>query len=178
VSEDATLVLTGGRVTLRSGQPGDVEDLVRIRNEPAVWRWWRAVEPDDVAADLLGGNGDQLLVIELLGQVIGGIQYSEETEPDYRHAGIDIFVATAAQGQGLGSEAIRVLVGYLIQERGHHRLVIDPAADNDRAIRCYAAVGFRPVGIMRRYERGSDGSWHDGLLMDLLADEFEPHQAG
>jgi aminoglycoside 6'-N-acetyltransferase len=25
---------------------------------------------------------------------------------------------------------------------------------------------------MRRYERGPDGTWHDGLLMDLLADEL------
>ena len=40
------------------------------------------------------------------------------------------------------------------------------------AIRCYAKVGFRPVGVLRRYERGLDGTWHDGLLMDLLADEL------
>jgi aminoglycoside 6'-N-acetyltransferase len=33
-------------------------------------------------------------------------------------------------------------------------------------------VGFRAVGIMRDYERGPDGSWHDGLLMDLLKAEF------
>jgi aminoglycoside 6'-N-acetyltransferase len=50
--------------------------------------------------------------------------------------------------------------------------VIDPAADNAAAIRCYSKVEFRPVGIMRRYERSSDGTWHDGLLMDLLAEEL------
>jgi aminoglycoside 6'-N-acetyltransferase len=33
-------------------------------------------------------------------------------------------------------------------------------------------VGFRPVGITRRSERGPDGRWHDGLLMDLLAEEL------
>jgi aminoglycoside 6'-N-acetyltransferase len=33
-------------------------------------------------------------------------------------------------------------------------------------------VGFRPVGIMRQYERGTDGTFHDGLLMDLLRDEL------
>jgi aminoglycoside 6'-N-acetyltransferase len=26
--------------------------------------------------------------------------------------------------------------------------------------------------VMRNYERGLDGTWHDGLLMDLLADEL------
>jgi aminoglycoside 6'-N-acetyltransferase len=51
-------------------------------------------------------------------------------------------------------------------------LTIDPAAANDRAIRAYEAVGFRRVGIMRAYERGVDGSWHDGVLMDLLVEEL------
>jgi len=75
-------------------------------------------------------------------------------------------------GHGLGSDAVRTLARDLIVDRGHHRLVIDPAADTAAAIRCYAKVGFKPVGVMRRYERGLDGAWHDGLLMDLLAEEL------
>ena len=61
---------------------------------------------------------------------------------------------------------------HLLHDRGHHRLTIDPAAVNERAIRRYAAVGFRPVGVMRQYERDADGqAGTDELLMDLLADE-------
>jgi aminoglycoside 6'-N-acetyltransferase len=51
-------------------------------------------------------------------------------------------------------------------------VVIDPAVENEQAIRCYEHVGFRRVGVMRRYERGADGMWHDNLLLDLLADEI------
>jgi aminoglycoside 6'-N-acetyltransferase len=51
-------------------------------------------------------------------------------------------------------------------------LVIDPAADNTAAIACYRKVGFRSVGVMRKYELSADGTWHDGLLMELLADEL------
>src|SRR6185295_11085520 len=40
------------------------------------------------------------------------------------------------------------------------------------AITGYRKVGFRPVGVMRQYERGPEGEWHDGLLMDLLAGEL------
>jgi aminoglycoside 6'-N-acetyltransferase len=69
-----------------------------------------------------------------------------------------------------------VLATYLIDDFGHHRLTIDPAAANTAAntaaIHCYTKVGFRPVGLMRRYERGSDDTRHDGLLMDLLATEL------
>ena len=67
---------------------------------------------------------------------------------------------------------MRTLATHLVDDHRFHRLVIDPAAENAVAIACYAKVGFRPVGVMRRYERGADGSWHDGLLMDLLAEEL------
>ena len=90
----------------------------------------------------------------------------------YRHAGIDLFLSEAAQGQGLGLDAVRTITPHLIEERGHHRLVIDPAADNVAAIRTYEKAGFKPVGVMRRYERLPGGDGHDGVLMDLLADEL------
>jgi RimJ/RimL family protein N-acetyltransferase len=56
---------------------------------------------------------------------------------------------------------------------------IDPAADNQAAVRCYAAAGFQPVGTMRQYEKDLDGDeWHDGLLMELLADDLSPRRPG
>jgi aminoglycoside 6'-N-acetyltransferase len=64
---------------------------------------------------------------------------------------------------------VRKLACYLIDKCGHHRLTIDPAAYNAAAIRAYQKVGFRTVGVMREYWRSPDGSWRDGLLMDLLA---------
>ena len=86
--------------------------------------------------------------------------------------GIDLFVATGFQGRGIGPEAIRLVARHLFEERGHHRLTIDPAAANERAIWAYEKVGFRRVGVMRLYERSIDGTWHDGLLMDMLAGEL------
>lgn len=117
-------------------------------------------------------GSDNHFVIDVSGEVVGAIQYAEEEDPMYRHASIDIFLTTSRHGQGLGTEALRILVRYLFEERGHHRLTIDPAADNDHAIRAYERVGFRRVGLMRKYEKGPDGTWHDGLLMDMLVDDF------
>lgn len=137
-------------------------------------RWWGPARSDvDVAEDWLDADADTTVwTIEVGGAVAGSIQAAEEADPDYRHAGIDLFVGHAFQGRGLGSDAIRTVARWLFEARGHHRLTIDPAAANERAVRAYAAVGFRPVGIMRRYERGPDGAFHDGLLMDLLRDEL------
>lgn len=165
--------LPGPRLLLRPGTAADAAALHRIRGEASVAAWWGTVEPEDeIAEDLLCDSDEVMFVIEVGGEVAGAIQYSEENEPDYRHAGIDLYLADAFQGRGYGSEAVAVLAAYLVDVRGHHRLTIDPSAGNERAIRAYARIGFRTVGLMREYERGPDGVWRDGLLMDLLAGEL------
>lgn len=170
-------VLRGERVTLRPDRPEDLDRLRSILAEPSVARWWGGPRPDDptfdVAVDWLDvDESDRTFVVELDGEVIGSVQASEELEPDYRHGSIDLFLDTAHQGMGLGQDVVRTVARWLIEERGHHRVTIDPSAANERAIAAYRRVGFRDVGIMRRYERGPDGAWHDGLLLDLLADEL------
>jgi aminoglycoside 6'-N-acetyltransferase len=166
---DRGVRLSGPRVSLRNATLEDTELVRAIREEPEVERRWGVLEEGELEEFL---QDEKTFVIEAGGEVIGAIQYDEEEDPMYRRAGIDIFLATSRRRQGFGSEAVRVLTRYLIEERGHHRLTIDPAADNAAAIRAYEKVGFRPVGVMRSYERGPDGTWHDGLLMELLADEL------
>ena len=162
------MILRGQRLMVRSMQEPDVARLAEIAAEPEIWQRWGEVSEADLRAKLAGADEVTALVVELDGEVVGLIQYHEETDPDYRHAGVDMFLAEGARGQGYGREALLLVAEHLFEQRGHHRLTIDPAADNEPAIRCYAAAGFRTVGVMRRYERGRDGSFHDGLLMELV----------
>ena len=102
-------------------------------------------------------------------EVAGMVQAGEESERDYRSAWVDIFVATRFQNQGVGTEAIKQLVRFLIDERSHHRITIDPAVENAAAIRCYEKAGFEPVGVMKMASRVPGTSeWHDDLLMELV----------
>jgi aminoglycoside 6'-N-acetyltransferase len=158
-------------VSLRPLEESDVEAVVAIVHEPSVSRWWGPLGDDDALRDELRSGGDAFAVC-VDGGLAGWLGVWEEREPDYRHAGLDVVLTTAHQDAGVGRAALRLAVRRLIDERGLRRFTIDPAAANARAIRCYEAVGFRPVGIMRGYERGADGSWHDNLLMDLLAEEL------
>ena len=172
--QHAAVPLDGRLVHLRPAEPGDEPAFVAILTDPTVHARWQAADPAKDARELARHEDDVAVwAIEVDGATVGLIQAHEETEPHYRHAGIDIVIAGPAQGQGLGTDAVRTVARWLIDARHHHRLTIDPAADNERAIRAYARVGFRPVGRMRQYEGDLDGSWHDGLLMDLLADELD-----
>jgi aminoglycoside 6'-N-acetyltransferase len=152
--------------------PDDVEAVIAIQSEPEVARWWGA--PDEADLRREAGKPDPTsFALETNGELIGLVQYHEENEPDFRHASVDIFVTERLHGHGLGTDAVRTLARYLIDERGHHRLTIDPAAANAAAIRAYEKVGFRRVGVLREYWRAPDGAWRDGLLMDLLAAELD-----
>ena len=170
---DRPTLLRGRNIVLRPLRADDIERVAEIQAEPGVARWWGPPNKAELRRQANGSDEEKALAIEREGELVGLIQYHEENEPDFRHAGIDVFLAERAQGHGLGTDAVRTLARYLIDERGHHRLTIDPAADNAAAIRAYEKVGFRAVGVMREYWRSADGTWRDGLLMDLLAREFD-----
>lgn len=154
-------------VLLRPVRDEDSGELRRIHALPEVARWWDV--PDDrFPKDDEPGSTHLTIVVE--GAVAGLVQFYEENEPRYRYAAIDIFLDPALHNQGIGTAVVRRVVRHLIDDRGHHRITIDPAVANEQAIRSYEKVGFTRVGVMQEYERDAGGTaWHDGLLMQLLA---------
>ena len=159
-------------MTLRPMTARDLDPLAELFAVPEVAEWWPGENDVRLRARLTDEDEGVGLLIELDGRLIGFIQYFEETDPDYRHATIDIVVHPNWCNRGLGTDAVRTLARHLFDDLGHHRLTIDPAVVNARAIASYRKVGFKDVGVMRRYERANDGTWRDGLLMDLLAEEL------
>jgi len=165
--------LRGERVLLRLLAETDVPRIVELGAHPDVARWWPGLTPEHVVAKARGKDDDVVVfAIVVEGEVAGMIQHYEETDEEYRHAGIDLFLGEPYHGRGLGTDAVRTMARHLVDDLGQHRLVIDPSAGNERAIRCYEKVGFKRVGVLREYWRGPDGVWQDGVLLDLLAAEI------
>jgi aminoglycoside 6'-N-acetyltransferase len=165
-------VLHGDHVTLRAVGRDDVRPLAELFAVPEVAEWWPGENEARLEARLDDADEGVGFVIELDGRLIGFVQYFEEDDPNYRHASIDIVLHPDWCNRGLGTDAVRTLCRHLFDDLGHHRVTIDPAVANARAIASYRKVGFRDVGVMRRYERANDGTWRDSLLMDLLAKEL------
>jgi aminoglycoside 6'-N-acetyltransferase len=160
-------VLHGKRLTLRPAREDDVDALVAILQEPEVLAWWGRYDAARVRSDL---TEIRSFAIEVDGTLRGWLHVHEEADPDWPHVAFDVFVSERLRGGGYGREALRIAIHWFSSERGHHRFTIDPSVENERAIRAYEAVGFRRVGVMRRYERGPDGRWRDGLLMELIVE--------
>jgi aminoglycoside 6'-N-acetyltransferase len=157
--------LRGDRVVLRPLAEADAARLRAIHVKPEVAAWWGSMADGFPLTDEPEATRFTIVVD---GEPAGLIQYNEETEPDYRHASIDLFLDPPLHGRGLGTEAVVTLVDHLLDDRGHHRVTIDPAVDNAAAVRCYEKAGFRRVGVMRLAERAPDGNWRDALMMERV----------
>jgi aminoglycoside 6'-N-acetyltransferase len=155
------------QLLLRPVAPADAEALIAIHRTPEVSAWWGEMDEGFPFGD---DPTTTRLTIEVDGAPAGVIQYGEEDEPDYRHAWIDIFLDPRLHGRGLGRAAVELLAEWLVRERGHHRVTIDPAVENVAAVRCYEKAGFRRVGVMKLAERAPDGRWRDALLMERVVE--------
>lgn len=104
---------------------------------------------------------------------IGVLNIRDFTNPDgTAEFGIAIGEATD-RGQGLGTEAVRLLLDYAFAVLGVHNVWLDTLAYNTAAIRAYEKAGFREIG-RRRGAKLLAGRRYDVVLMDCVADEFVP----
>jgi aminoglycoside 6'-N-acetyltransferase len=132
-------------LSLRLSTPADTERLLAWTSEPAVYKWWerRPLTRKEVVEKYTGKRLLDVIayIIEQNKEPVGLIQAWQEKGA----CGLDMFVAAAAQGQGIGSEAARALAGDL-SERGWCNITADPALDNERATRAWVKAGFVPTG--------------------------------
>jgi aminoglycoside 6'-N-acetyltransferase len=146
--------------------PRHAERLRELRADPEVARWW---DPPPEGWPLGPEPDVERFAIVAGGEPVGAVQFWEESDPGSRYADVDIFVAPESQGRGLGTEAMRLIVRHLVEDRGHHRVTLSTAVDNVRAIHVYEKVGFRAVGVTRKSNFNElAGEWQDELLMEYV----------
>ncbi len=168
--------LRGRDVLLRPLLEEHAETLRAIRRQPEVADWWGSLEDDFPLSDEPTANRFTILAG---GKPVGMVQVTEENEPDYRNAEVDIFLTRDVHGHGLGTDALETLARHLIEDRGHHRLVLGANVHNARAIRCYEKAGFRRVGVTRLSGRDfRTGEYADELFMELVVTPRVPPARG
>jgi aminoglycoside 6'-N-acetyltransferase len=100
----------------------------------------------------------EYLIAELDGRPIGAMQicdphlesthYWGEIAPNLR--AIDIWIGAAAdRGKGHGAAMMRLALERCFASSQVTGIVIDPLASNERALRFYRRMGFRPIGRRR-----------------------------
>jgi aminoglycoside 6'-N-acetyltransferase len=132
-------VLHGERLTLRPLTEDDVGRLIEIVAAPGVREWWGTPDPPEREREGLRNDG-AAFAVEVDGELAGWLGFNEESEPDYRHASLDIALAPPYQDDGLGPEALRTATGSRLTPRSRtsERFAPTPRSASARSGSCGA----------------------------------------
>ncbi|MET9494663.1 GNAT family protein [Streptomyces sp. NPDC006552] len=172
-------VLTGEHTVLRPFTEADADVMAGILTDPELL-YFTGGDPAPFGLAHLrswyGSRGAQDDRLDLAvtdrasGELVGEVVLNE-WEPRHRRCTFRTLIGPRGRGRGLGTEAVRLVVGYGFEVLGMHRVQLAAYADNARALRVYEKAGFVVEGVRRQVEL-RDGIWRDEVLMAVLADEW------
>jgi RimJ/RimL family protein N-acetyltransferase len=172
----------GKRVSLRPFRREDLPRLRRWRDDGEVMQYWGERMPVLVEGwfEAHLGPGGRFTVFDQCGyfcicddggRAIGLLQYEGSARRD-RRAELGVLIGEKdAWNQGYGTEAVVVLLNWLFNHQGWHRVWLTVQANNPRAIHVYEKIGFTREGILRQHNF-YDGQWQDEPIYGMLAGEF------
>ena len=172
-------VLQGKKVYLKPLNASDAKtyynqlfnvETRRLTGTKAIFNYEQIVEYIDRK------RGDDSSVILLIGlqetdELIGEIVLQDL---DYTNRSANLRVAIdqpAHQGQGYGTEALRLILDYGFGILQLHRIELNVYDFNERAAHVYEKVGFKVEG-RQRDALFYDHKYHDAILMSMLEDEY------
>lgn len=154
--------LKGKLTVVRPATLADADLLVAWHTDPGVAEFWdgETFTREEMLVRL-ARPGVDAYIIEATGDPVGYLQAWFDESAD--ECGIDMFLVPEARDRGLGPDAARTLVTYLLRVAERRRVTVDPYLSNDRAVRAWQKVGFRPV----EERRPDDEHRHAWLLMTV-----------
>ena len=156
--------LAGTLTVVRPATPADADLLTGWHADPGVAEFWdgETFTREEILVRLARADVDAY-IIEAADDPVGYLQaWFDESRGE---CGIDMFLVPGARGRGLGPDAARTIVRYLLRVAGRPRVTVDPYQWNDRAIRAWQRAGFRTIE-----ERPPDEDHtHPWLLMEIEA---------
>ena len=136
---------------LRALEPSDTDLLYLWENDPEMWRFgfspaplsrhqiWEYINQYD-ANPLATG---QLRLMMHIGQITVGAIDLYNIDMRNRHAFVGIMTASQHRRNGYGSEALKLLISYCINNLGLKQLAATISADNKQSIALFLKAGFK-----------------------------------
>jgi ribosomal-protein-alanine N-acetyltransferase len=149
--------LTGERCLVRPWTHADAAALVEHANDLEVARHLRDRFPhpytrQDARAFLqhAAASADPSnLAIEVEGRAVGAIGYVPGTDVERFSAEIGYWLGRSLWGQGIATEALRLVTAHAFDDRNFLRLFALPFADNPASARVLEKAGYTREGVLR-----------------------------
>jgi ribosomal-protein-serine acetyltransferase len=166
------------RLTQESDAPEMYELVAANREMLAEWMPWAQDTTLETTRDFIrqsvqrfAADGAFNATIVQDGRIVGSIGYPELNRL-YRSCEIGYWLATAAQGRGTITLAVRALIDHAFDAWELNRVVIRAGTGNVRSRAVAERLGFTLEGVEREAGRFPDGHYIDHAVYSMLASEW------
>jgi diamine N-acetyltransferase len=161
-------------------EPGDVDFIYDMENDPDVWHVGNTVVPFSrfqieqyalTAQHNIYAEKQLRLMIELKlasakNKIIGAIDLYD-FDPMHKRAGVGILIVHDERGKGFASESLAILIRYSFGILMLHQLFCFISPENIQSLQLFLKHGFVQCGIKKEW-RLRDGKWTDEIMFQLI----------
>lgn len=169
-------------VVLRAAVESDASDLFRVLDNDDCWRHV-AGRPGNVDAFLetirsAGASGRHMWVVERRGVIVGTTSFLDVAVNDARVEIGSTMYAPTEWGTDLNPTCKYLLMSYAFGELGMGRVQLKTDIRNVRSRNAIERLGARFEGVLRRYQRRTDGTMRDTVLYSVIAEDWSAVRDG
>ena len=170
--------LTGNTIYVRALEPEDLEFIYAIENNGSVWEVSNTQTPyswflikqylENAHQDIYEAKQLRLTIcLNNSNETIGLIDLFE-FEPMHQRAGIGIVIMNDSnRNNGIGSEALSLLIDYAFNQLQLHQLFANIGSKNEISIALFSKFGFEKIGIKKDWNK-VNGSFENEILYQLI----------
>ena len=172
------LTLKGTTIYLRALEPEDLEFVYHIENDESIWHVSNTQTPyskflirqylENAHQDIFEAKQLRLAISKnSVSEAIGLIDLFD-FDPVNNRAGIGILIQNEThRGNGIGKEALQLLINYSFRQLQLHQLYANIGVDNEASLNLFATFGFQKIGVKKDWIFNNN-SFHDEAVFQLI----------
>lgn len=170
--------LKGQNCFLRALEPEDLEFVYNLENDESIWHVSNSQTPyskflirqylENAHQDIY--EAKQLRLAICLNDTFDAIGLIDlfDYDPTNSRAGIGIVIQSEInRGNGIGKEALKLVIDYSFNQLQLHQLFANIGIDNETSLNLFATFGFQIIGIKKDWIFYNN-SFHDEAIYQLI----------
>lgn len=171
------VTLKGEHIYLRALEPEDLDFVHAIENDETIWEISNTQTPyskylikqylEHAHKDIYEVKQLRLVISDYNNEALGLIDIFDFDFKNLR-AGIGVLIKNKEdRGQGIGSESLKLVIGYCFKTLHLHQLYCNISEDNQASMKLFLNEGFRKIGIKKDWNL-INGNYKNENLLQLI----------
>lgn len=172
------VTLKGRHIYLRALEPEDLEFVYAIENDESIWNVSNTQTPysrflirqylENAHQDIYEAKQLRLAICQNDNFSAIGLIDLFDYDPRNNRAGVGILIQNEEnRGNGVGSEALQLLIKYAFTHLNLHQLYANIDGENEASLKLFTNFGFQLIGTKKQWNL-VNGKYNDESLFQLM----------